>query len=181
MGPHTSCAVENLGPEKDTEVKMALPQEESISRPRQRQVTSSLVKHAGVTEESSAKPSKIEPMVKEKVNWSQSSNESDSVTDEEGATARKNDDIQVWEMPIENVSLADQNEEEDYAMMPQIQQALDIMLHTVPPTPTTTIVEDVVDVSQASHTPPEPTFDPAPLRGGGGGGRRALQWGKTPS
>ena len=59
-------------------------------------------------------------------------------------------------MPIEAVNLAGVNEEEDYAMLPQIQQALEIMLNHAPTTPTATVTEGVTDVKQTGGTLPKP-------------------------
>ena len=135
MGPHTSCAVVNLGPEKHTEVKIALPQAESTSRPRENQATSSQTSNAVMAEESSTivtREDEFKEKKKKNVSWSQSSSESDSRTGDEYSTDGKSKNNQVWEIPIENAYLADENEEEDYAMLPQIQLALEIMLNNAP-------------------------------------------------
>ena len=151
MGCHTSCAVINLSPEKHTEMKMVLPQAESTSRPRENQATSSQTQNAVMSEESSTMVTRDDESKKKKkknVSWSQSSSGSDSRMEDEYSTDGKSKNNQVWEFPIENAYLADENEEEDYAMLPQIQQALEIMLNNAPITPTATVTEGVTDVKK---------------------------------
>ena len=58
-----------------------------------------------------------------------------------------NKNSQVCEIPLENVNLADEEEKEDYAMLPQIQQALEIMLNNTATIPTANAAEGVADVT----------------------------------
>ena len=159
MRPHTSCAVVNLGPEQHTEVKMVLPQAESTSRPRENQATSSQTFNAVMAQEASTtvtREDEFREKKRKKVSWSQSSSESDSGTEDEGSTDGRDKNNQVWEISIGNAYLANEKEEEDYAMLPQIQQALEIMLNNAPTTPTATVTEGVTDVKQTGGTLPKP-------------------------
>ena len=53
---------------------------------------------------------------------------SDSETEHEAYADQDKENGQVWEIPLEGVNLSDREEKQDRAMLPQIQQAIDIML-----------------------------------------------------
>ena len=120
MGPHMSCAVDNTGPESDAEVKMLLPQPEPASRPKEKRV-SSPTENTETKEESSTTISKHEESrvwEKEKASWLPSSSESDSGSEVDDSADGDNKNSQVWEIPLENVNLADKEKKEDCAMLP---------------------------------------------------------------
>ena len=120
---------------------------------------SSPTENAETKEESSTTISKDEESrgwEKEKASWLPSSSESDSGSEVDDSADGDNKNSQVWEIPLENVNLADKEEKEDYAMLPQIQQALEIMLNSTAIIPITNAAESVADVKPTNQTPSVP-------------------------
>ena len=60
------------------------------------------------------------------VSWLPSSSASE--TEREAYAAQDKENGQVWEIPLKGVNRSDREGKEDRAMLPQIQQAIDIML-----------------------------------------------------
>ena len=73
----------------------------------------------------------------------------------------------MWELPLEGVTFADEEEKEDYSMLPQIQQAIEIMLGNTATLPTATTVEGVANVTHTDQAPAMPEADLSSVDGVG--------------
>ena len=63
-----------------------------------------------------------------KVSWLPSSSESESDTDDEAPRDHGKENCQVWEIPLEEADCNEKEKRENYNMLPQIRQAIGIML-----------------------------------------------------
>ena len=71
----------------------------------------------------------------------------------------------MWELTLEDVNLADEEEKENYAMLPQIQQAIDIMLSNTATIPTVTAAEGIANVTHTDQVPAIPEVDLSRMNG----------------
>ena len=172
MGPHMSCAIDTKGIEENAEVKMVLSHPESVSRPKEMEVMSSPTENAEVKEESSTTIATAEEsgeVGSNKVRWLPPSSEDESEMEEKDSAGGVKNIGQVLKLPLEGVNLIDMEEKKNYAMLPQIQQAIDIMLSNAASTPPATKAEGVADMTHTDPAPPLSEVESSRVEGGAQG------------